>query len=483
MLALKADAESEAALLRARIQEQEAQAAAHREREQQDIARLREALARADGLAAASSTHALGRWRRFRNQVEARAGRLATDSNSNDDGPRGLADSASESTEVEDDREERLLAHVRRLEMDLEIARSGDGGACSALEALRQELDDAIAGKNALAVQVQKLASRLVEESTARHREAVASPRLGGDDDSTDNDMLQEVEAELDQTLAALQDAKKELHDEKGKRAAADHSVCVAERALLEANRCAEHGLEDVSRLEHALAALARALRTGGAAGSGSASTIERLEQELAAADERAQRLAEAMERDIELHSQLVESHSKLMVETAQLREHNRELLAQKSDEGPDLIYAAAKLAAANEALRRSQHGREGVIGHCLTKEDDKEAALKAELAEAKTAREEAEHRAAESEGQVKDLLAANAHELGGTPGETVRRLQQLLAVKCRSEAAKETRLKHALEDRDVAMARAERAEVLLRMHEGLLDDSVDRLAGGWTHR
>ena len=69
---------------------------------------------------------------------------------------------------------------------------------------------------------------------------------------------------------------------------------------------------------------------------------------------------------------------------------------------------------------------------------------------------------------------------LGGSrgPGEVVQQLQQLLAVKCRAEAAKDVRMKHALEDRDLAIARADRAELLLRMHEGILQDNVTRITG-----
>ena len=43
--------------------------------------------------------------------------------------------------------------------------------------------------------------------------------------------------------------------------------------------------------------------------------------------------------------------------------------------------------------------------------------------------------------------------------------------------------LNRIAEKRWVVREMFERAEVLLRMHEGLLDDSVDRLAGGWTRR
>lgn len=90
--------------------------------------------------------------------------------------------------------------------------------------------------------------------------------------------------------------------------------------------------------------------------------------------------------------------------------------------------------------------------------------------------------RAATLEGELKGLQELQRKLISGSCGhnkEVVLQLQQLLAVKCRGDAAKDVRLQHALQDRDEAVARAERAEKMLRLHEGLRDDNLVRLRAG----
>jgi hypothetical protein len=183
-------------------------------------------------------------------------------------------------------------------------------------------------------------------------------------------------------------------------------------------------------------------------------------------------------------HARLVEDHRNLMQEAEALRKEVHRLQDLENEKSVVMNMANAKLAAANEALQLSARGGGPSAlfppAMHLSKENAKDSGLQGQLAGVQEALEDSQRRVASLEAELAGVNDMQKRLLGGSrgPGEVVQQLQQLLAVKCRAEAAKDVRMKHALEDRDLAIARADRAELLLRMHEGILQDNVTRITG-----